>query len=109
MRFYTHVAACIAALHASTGVDAMSVQADTSWRRSYNGVAKASTPPAEVGLVVPTAPGTGTPFPVQQGPTWTGTTGTSFLPEEAIARAEDGNPIEKAKLAKDASTAFNSV
>ena len=56
----------------------------------------------------------GTPFSVQKpGPKmWDESgnpTGTSFLPAETIARAEDGNPIEKAKLAKDAVTAFNSV
>ena len=43
------------------------------------------------------------------GPTWEGPTGSSFLPEEALERAAAGNPIEKAKLAKDATTAFNSV
>lgn len=43
------------------------------------------------------------------GPTWTGPTGTSFLPEETVERAKQGNPIEKAKIAKDATTAFNSV
>ncbi len=52
----------------------------------------------------------GTPFTVgAAGPTWTGPTGTSFLPEETIERAKDGNPIEKAKLAKDATAAFNDV
>jgi len=40
---------------------------------------------------------------------WEGATGTSFLPEDAIKRAAEGNPIEKAKLAKDATTIFNSV
>ena len=47
------------------------------------------------------------------GPSWnaTGTnpTGTSFLPEDAVERALEGNPIEKAKMAKDATTAFKSV
>ena len=43
------------------------------------------------------------------GPTWSGETGTSFLPEEAVERAAEGNPIEKAKLAKDATAAFNDV
>jgi hypothetical protein len=33
-------------------------------------------------------------------------TGTSFLPEETIERAKVGNPIEKAKIAKDATSAF---
>lgn len=52
----------------------------------------------------------GTPFSVgAAGPTWTGPTGTSFLPEETLERAKDGNPIEKAKLAKDATAAFNDV
>ena len=43
------------------------------------------------------------------GPTWSGETGTSFLPEEAVERAAEGNPIEKAKLAKDATAAFKRV
>jgi len=53
----------------------------------------------------------GTPFKVgPAGPTWDDKrTGTSFLPKETLERAEDGNPIEKAKLAKDATTAYNSV
>merc|ERR1740138_1011154 len=44
-----------------------------------------------------------------RGKKWEGATGTSFLPEEAVERALAGNPIEKAKIAKDATTAFNSV
>ncbi|EJK78098.1 nitrite reductase [Thalassiosira oceanica] len=36
-------------------------------------------------------------------------TGTSFLPGEAIDRAAKGNPIEKAKLAKDGTSAFVDV
>lgn len=36
-------------------------------------------------------------------------TGTSFLPQEAIERAAKGNPIEKAKLAKDGTSAFVDV
>ena len=36
-------------------------------------------------------------------------TGTSFLPEEAIQRASKGNPIEKAKLGKDGTSAFVDV
>ena len=36
-------------------------------------------------------------------------TGTSFLPSEAIERASVGNPIEKAKLAKDGTSAFVDV
>jgi len=52
----------------------------------------------------------GTPFSVgKAGPIWKGPTGTSFLPDDAIERAQQGNPIEKAKLAKDASEAFNDV
>merc|ERR1719183_3220892 len=65
------------------------------------------------GEVVPTGPvlsPIGTPFKGQTGPNaWSGPTGTSFLPAETIARAEEGNPIEKAKLAKDATSAFNDV
>jgi len=45
----------------------------------------------------------------EAGPTWTGPTGTSYLPEETIERAKAGNPIEKVKLEKDGTTAFNSV
>ena len=36
-------------------------------------------------------------------------TGTSFLPEETIERAKEGNPIEKVKLAKDGTSAFTDV
>lgn len=36
-------------------------------------------------------------------------TGTSFLPADAIERASKGNPIEKAKLAKDGTSAFVDV
>ena len=36
-------------------------------------------------------------------------TGTSFLPQDAIDRAAKGNPIEKAKLAKDGTSAFVDV
>ena len=36
-------------------------------------------------------------------------TGTSFLPEEAVERASKGNPIEKAKLEKDGTSAFVDV
>jgi ferredoxin-nitrite reductase len=36
-------------------------------------------------------------------------TGTSFLPAEAVERAKAGNPIEKAKLAKDGTTAFTDI
>uniref|UniRef100_A0A7S4BHH3 Ferredoxin--nitrite reductase, chloroplastic n=1 Tax=Chrysotila carterae TaxID=13221 RepID=A0A7S4BHH3_CHRCT len=36
-------------------------------------------------------------------------TGSSYLPPEAIARAEKGNPIEKAKLEKDGCAAFEDV
>jgi len=36
-------------------------------------------------------------------------TGTSFLPAETIERAAKGNPIEKAKLAKDGTSAFRDV
>ena len=56
----------------------------------------------------------GTPFSAQRPlaqpeKKWTGATGTSFLPEATVARAEEGNPIEKVKLAADATTIFNSV
>jgi len=37
------------------------------------------------------------------------TTGTSFLPPETIERAKSGNPIEKAKLEKDGTSAFVDV
>mmetsp|Transcript_52110 Transcript_52110/g.95937 ORF Transcript_52110/g.95937 Transcript_52110/m.95937 type:complete len:711 (+) Transcript_52110:81-2213(+) len=43
------------------------------------------------------------------GPTWTGPTGTSFLPEETVERAKAGNAVEKVKLAKDPTSAFNDV
>jgi hypothetical protein len=33
-------------------------------------------------------------------------TGTSFLPDETVARCEVGSPIEKIKLAKDGTAAF---
>lgn len=36
-------------------------------------------------------------------------TGTSFLPEETVERAKAGNPIEKAKLAKDPVNAWIDV
>ncbi|KAL7528237.1 hypothetical protein ACHAXR_002342, partial [Thalassiosira sp. AJA248-18] len=36
-------------------------------------------------------------------------TGTSFLPKETIERAAKGNPIEKAKLKKDGTSAFKDV
>lgn len=36
-------------------------------------------------------------------------TGNSFLPEETIARARVGNPGEKAKIAKDATSAWVDV
>lgn len=36
-------------------------------------------------------------------------TGTSFLPQDTIDRAEKGSPIEKAKLAKDGTSAFVDV
>ncbi|KAL9179736.1 hypothetical protein ACHAXT_007706 [Thalassiosira profunda] len=36
-------------------------------------------------------------------------TGTSFLPAEAVERASKGNPIEKAKLKKDGTSAFVDV
>ena len=36
-------------------------------------------------------------------------TGTSFLPEEAVERAKIGNPIEKAKMAKDPTNAWIDV
>ena len=36
-------------------------------------------------------------------------TGTSFLPAETVERAAKGNPIEKAKLKKDGTSAFKDV
>lgn len=36
-------------------------------------------------------------------------TGTSFLPAETVERAKVGSPIEKAKLAKDATSAWVDV
>ena len=36
-------------------------------------------------------------------------TGTSFLPSETVERAAKGNPIEKAKLKKDGTSAFKDV
>jgi hypothetical protein len=36
-------------------------------------------------------------------------TGTSFLPQETIDRAQDGTPLEKIKLEKDGTTAFVDV
>lgn len=36
-------------------------------------------------------------------------TGTSFIPAEAVERASKGNPIEKAKLEKDGTSAFVDV
>ena len=55
------------------------------------------------------SPVTGSPFPAQTGPVWAGATGTSFLPEETVERAEKGSPVEKAKLAKDPSSIYNDV
>merc|ERR1719502_378477 len=64
-------------------------------------------------IMTPLSP-IGTPFSVQKpGPNmWDESgnpTGTSFLPAETVERAKEGNPIEKAKMAKDAVTVFNSV
>jgi len=36
-------------------------------------------------------------------------TGTSFLPEETLERCEAGSPVEKAKLAKDGTSAWIDV
>ena len=36
-------------------------------------------------------------------------TGTSYLPADAVERAKEGNPIEKAKIAKDGTNAFTDV
>ena len=77
-------------------------------------VAAAEEPAATAGVVVPTTEKispSGNPWTSQSGPTWDGLgrTGTSFLTEEAVERAGEGNPIEKAKLAKDATNAFNDV
>jgi ferredoxin-nitrite reductase len=44
-----------------------------------------------------------------EGPTWKGPTGTSFLPEETLERAKTGNSMEKAKLEKDPTEAFNDI
>ena len=35
--------------------------------------------------------------------------GCRYLPESTVERAREGNPIEKAKLEKDGTTAFSSV
>merc|ERR1719502_2211887 len=64
-------------------------------------------------IMTPLSP-IGTPFSVQNpGPNmWDESgnpTGTSFLPAETVERAAEGNPIEKAKMAKDASKPFTSV
>ena len=130
---YVRAAVTIAAMHSSLGEASLltqpnigdcrvsaaraasTVMCDTSWRRSYSGKGAKATAVAVTGSTeggVALSP-LGLPFPVQSpGPTWksdVNPTGTSFLPAETVARAEKGNPIEKAKLAKDASTAFNSV
>ena len=36
-------------------------------------------------------------------------TGSSFLPADTVERAKGGNPIEKAKLAKDGTSAFTDI
>jgi|EP00900_Chrysochromulina_parva_P009776 ferredoxin-nitrite reductase len=78
---YTHLAASVAALHATSAL-----QLDHAF---------AFAPAPAVGrsralsLKVPT--------------------GTSFLSEETIERAKTGNPIEKLKLAKDGTSAFTDV
>ena len=130
---YSHVSAMIATLHASSAlvVDPSAaingpvsvrptaaaragvLSMDSSWRRSYDGRG------GDAAVLDVTAPGgapeilspSGTPFPVGgDGPTWKDErTGTSFLPQDAIERAADGNPIEKAKLTKDATNAFTDV
>jgi len=52
----------------------------------------------------------GTPFKIPPpGPSWTGRAGTSYLPEETIKLAEKGSPVEKVKLKKDPTNAFNDV
>eukprot|EP00964_Phaeocystis_antarctica_P133265 scaffold97468_cov39-Phaeocystis_antarctica.AAC.1 len=48
-------------------------------------------------------------FEGHKGKAWEGRTGTSFLPEETQERAAAGNPVEQAKVAKDATTIFNTV
>jgi len=103
---YIQVAACIASLQ---GVNsAMVPPADTSWRRSFDGVARSSPAGSQPAVAIKSP--IGTPFSVgPAGPTWTGPTGTSYLPESTIERAKNGNPIEKAKIEKDATTAFNNV
>ena len=66
----------------------------------------------EAGTPVTVSP-LGNKFPAQrpllQPQKWDGATGTSFLPAEAVERAKVGNPVEQAKVAKDATTIFNSV
>jgi ferredoxin-nitrite reductase len=125
---YVTVASAIASLHTSVRYGAPSrsavaavsmcdVPSDTAWRRSYDGrgrmgaaVVGGSDPEGGDNVMVTLSP-TGRPFSVQaNGPTWADPrTGTSFLPEEAIERAKTGNPIEKVKLAKDATNAFTDV
>ena len=132
---YVQAAACIAALHASLS-DAAMIQAHlgaapqpravvsmglVDWlsgvqdtvvakgreeRGTMNGAVEESSGGVATAIRTPT----GEEFSVgPAGPTWDGPTGTSFLPEDAIERAKEGNPIEKAKLAKDATSAFNDV
>jgi len=85
------------------------MNAEMAWRKQQERRSAAATvavPKAAATILTPM----GDPFVVgPAGPTWTGPTGTSFLPAETIERAEVGNPIEKAKLAKDATSVFNSV
>lgn len=72
-------------------------------------LAKGNVVPSSKSTVQVLSP-SGVPFKVgPPGPTWHGPSGTSFLPQEAVDRAAQGNPIEKVKLAKDATNAFNDV
>ena len=135
---YTTAATCIATLHASFGDAAMLHGASpvqpravvnmkfSNWLfpvkasgTTMADVEEGTSVLATLGVVAPTGGGfttriettpCGDEFPVgPDGPTWVGPEGKSFLPEATIERALEGNPIEKAKMAKDATNAFNDV
>jgi len=106
-------AATFVALYAirdGTVVDGAMVTSSTTGSFRFGFPYNTGDRPATATMTVPKSP-MGTEFLVgPAGPTWADErTGTSFLPQDAIDRAAEGNPIEKAKLAKDATTAFNSV